>query len=123
MNTRIWLRRAYDEPTRNDGFRVLIDRLWPRGVTKDEARIDLWMRDIAPSDDLRRWFGHDPARWEEFEARYRAELTDKGDEVDQLVERAANRRVTLVYGAHDKRHNNAVVLRELLDERLEAAAR
>lgn len=116
MSSRIWIRRAYDEPTRNDGYRVLVDRIWPRGVSKDRARIDEWARDLAPSDDLRRWFGHDPQRWDEFRRRYRAELQDRRNEVIRLAGRAAQGRVTLVYGARDPRHNNAVVLRHVLEQ-------
>lgn len=116
MSSRIWLRRAYDPPTRNDGHRVLVDRLWPRGVRKVDAAIDEWCPDVAPSDELRRWFGHDPARWEEFRTRYRTELDDRREHLDRLVERTAKGRVTLVYGARDVEHNNAVVLRQVLEE-------
>lgn len=117
MSSRIWLRRAYDKPTRNDGQRVLVDRIWPRGVSRDDARIDNWVRDLAPSEDLRRWFGHDPQRWDEFQRRYRAELQHHDDQLDELANRIAQGRVTLVYGARDQKHNNAVVLREVLEQR------
>ena len=117
MSARVWLRRAQEPPTRNDGHRVLVDRLWPRGVSKERIRIDEWCRDLAPSDDLRRWFGHDPARWDGFRQRYRRELAGASDQLDQLVERIRRGRVTLVYAAHDQAHNNAVVLREVLEER------
>ncbi len=118
MSTRVWLRRVYDDPTHNDGCRVLVDRLWPRGVTHERADLDEWFRTVAPSDELRRWFGHDPQRWEEFRRRYRAELarTEAQPELDRLVEFVRRRRVTLVYAAHDQAHNNAVALRELIDE-------
>lgn len=118
MGARVWIRRAYEEPTRNDGYRVLIDGLWPRGVSKDEIAVDEWMRDIAPSSELRKWFGHDPARWEEFRERYRSELEAHGELLDQLVECARRGRVTLVFGARDAEHSNARVLRELIEERL-----
>lgn len=117
---RIWLRRAYEPPSRNDGHRVLVDRLWPRGVTKQALRIDSWMRALAPSDELRRWFGHDPARWGEFRTRYRRELVapsgDAAREFAELVDLVAAGRVTLVYAAADTAHNNAVALREVLAE-------
>ncbi|HEX7095151.1 MAG TPA: DUF488 family protein [Acidimicrobiales bacterium] len=118
MGTRVWIRRAYDDPSPNDGTRVLVDRLWPRGLSKEKAQVDEWLPDVAPSDELRRWFGHDPARFEEFRRRYRDELATKTDLVDELAQRAAKRRLTLVYGARDAEHNNAVVLREVLEERL-----
>ena len=118
MGANIGIRRAYDAPTRGDGYRVLVDRLWPRGVVKHEARIDEWWREVAPSDELRRWFGHDPDRWEEFRDRYRRELASRGDQIDRLLTRAAQGRMTLVYGARDEAQNNAVVLREYLTERM-----
>lgn len=119
MSTRIWLRRAYDRPTRNDGVRILVDRVWPRGVSKEDLRIEAWERDLAPSTELRRWFGHDPHRWAEFRHRYRTELDsdDVTEDLDRLVERIRSGRITLVYGAKDTEHNQAVVLREVLEER------
>ncbi|MBW3603642.1 MAG: DUF488 family protein [Actinobacteria bacterium] len=117
MSSRIWLRRAYDTPTRNDGHRVLVDRIWPRGVSKEDARIDDWARELAPSDDLRRWFDHDTERWDEFQRRYRAELRRQEQSLDQLARRIDEGRVTLVYGARDEHHNNAVVLRHVLELR------
>lgn len=119
MSARIWIRRAYDAPTRNDGHRVLVDRMWPRGVAKAEARIDEWLRELAPSTELRRWFGHDPDRWGEFRSRYRQELAGSAEQIDCLLERARRRRVTLIYGARDEKHNNAVALREYLEQRLD----
>jgi uncharacterized protein YeaO (DUF488 family) len=113
----VWLRRVYDAPTRNDGYRVLVDRLWPRGTRRADAQLDEWCRDLAPSDDLRRWFGHDPCRFAEFDRRYRVELTDHLDTVERLTERVDSGRVTLVYGARDSKHNNAVVLRDVIEER------
>jgi uncharacterized protein YeaO (DUF488 family) len=108
------LRRAYDAPRSGDGTRVLIDRLWPRGVRKVDAAIDLWAKDIAPSTALRRWFGHDPARWDEFRRRYSEEIHQHGDRLDELRALAQGGRITLVFAAHDKAHNDAVVLREIL---------
>ncbi len=110
------LKRAYEPADESDGYRVLVDRLWPRGVSKAKAHLDLWMKDIAPSNELRRWFGHDPARWDEFERRYRAELAepDQSQLVTVLADRAAHGPLTLVYGARDTLHNEAVVLREVV---------
>lgn len=113
----ILLKRAYDPPAASDGRRVLVDRLWPRGVSKDQAQIDEWLKEIAPSDALRKWFGHKPERWEEFRKRYKAELRDKGDLLKQLEEAAAQGMVTLVYAARDAEHNQAVVLQEELQGR------
>ena len=106
------IKRAYEPADDGDGYRVLVDRLWPRGVSKDRAHLDLWMKDIAPSTELRRWFGHDPARWDEFERRYQAELAEpeRSRLVDALADRAAHGPLTLVYGARDTLHNEAVVL-------------
>lgn len=119
MSTRIWLRRAYDDPTHNDGYRVLVDRIWPRGVSKDDLELDAWEKDLAPSDDLRKWFDHDPERWDEFQVRYRDELdADAASKIlDRLVDRIESGRITLVYGAKDEEHNQAVVLRDVLEER------
>jgi uncharacterized protein YeaO (DUF488 family) len=108
------LKRAYEPAAESDGYRVLIDRMWPRGVTKDQARLDEWARELAPSTELRRWFGHDPERFEEFRRRYVEELAAEGKKLDELRDRASSGRVTLVYGAHDREHNDAVVLAELL---------
>ncbi|MFN8028273.1 MAG: DUF488 family protein [Acidimicrobiia bacterium] len=118
MSARAWIRRAYEPPTRHDGRRVLVDRLWPRGVSKAAARLDDWAREVAPSDELRRWFDHDPARWDEFRRRYRRELADHSREVARLVDAARQGRLTLVFGAHDTARNNAVVLRGVIEERL-----
>lgn len=117
MSARIWIRRAYALPTRGDGYRVLVDRVWPRGVRKEEAALDDWMREVAPSTDLRHWFGHDPARFEEFRSRYHRELADRTDAVEVLTQRVREGRLTLVYGARDEQHNNAIVLREHLEGR------
>jgi uncharacterized protein YeaO (DUF488 family) len=110
----IRIKRAYEPAARSDGYRVLIDRLWPRGVTKEEARLDEWARELAPSPELRRWFGHDPARFEEFRRRYRDELAAHEQELRELRARARKGTLTLVYGARDTEHNGAVVLAELL---------
>ncbi len=108
------IKRAYAPGEPADGYRVLVDRLWPRGVSKDEARLDEWARELAPSPELRRWFGHDPGRFEEFRRRYRGELAAREDELAVLRRRARRGTVTLVYGARDTEHNGAVVLAELL---------
>ena len=117
MSSRVWLRRAYEPPTRNDGYRVLVDRIWPRGVSKEELQIDEWCRDIAPSDALRHWFDHDPSRWAQFCEHYRAELDENADLVATIVNRTKSGRVTLVYAARDKEHNNAAALRDVIDAR------
>ena len=111
----IVLKRAYVPAAASDGSRVLIDRLWPRGVTKTEAHIDLWVKDLAPSTELRKWFGHDPEKWTEFQQRYRAELKGKEGLPDI---RALSRKgtVTLVYGAKDEQHTHALVLKEVLEQ-------
>ena len=114
------VKRAYEPPAPEDGVRILVDRLWPRGLSKEKAAVDHWMKDIAPSADLRKWFGHDPERWPEFQSRYRDELRRHGALLDQIVDLAAGRAVTLVYAAHDEEHNDAVVLREALVKGLDA---
>ena len=108
------LKRAYEPAAAEDGTRILIDRLWPRGISKADAALDQWMKDIAPSTELRKWFGHDPARWEEFQRRYVEELHGNGELLGQLRSLARNSMVTLVYSAHDEAHNDAIVLRDLL---------
>jgi uncharacterized protein YeaO (DUF488 family) len=108
------LKRAYEPPAADDGTRVLVDRLWPRGVAKADAALDLWAKDLAPSTELRRWFGHDPARWREFRKRYAEEVGRHPEVFEQLCAIARKGPLTLVYAAHDESHNDAVVLRELL---------
>ncbi|HET9107792.1 MAG TPA: DUF488 domain-containing protein, partial [Steroidobacteraceae bacterium] len=108
------IKRAYEPSSPADGARVLVDRLWPRGMRKSDAAIERWMKEIAPSAQLRRWFGHDPARWEEFQRRYRAELRGKVELLAELRAMARDRPLTLVYSAHDEQHNQAVVLRDVL---------
>lgn len=109
------LKRAYEVPESGDGFRVLVDRLWPRGVSKNSARIDLWLKEVAPSATLRKWFGHDPSKWAEFCDRYFRELDKNPKAVEQLREHARHGMVTLVYGAKDQEHNDAVALKEYLE--------
>jgi uncharacterized protein YeaO (DUF488 family) len=108
------LTRAYEQPASSDGYRVLVDRLWPRGVRREEARLDEWAKELAPSATLRRWFAHDPARFAEFRRRYTAELAAHEEKLGELRRRARNGTLTLVYGARDEEHNDAVVLAELL---------
>ena len=108
------LKRAYEPPVAEDGTRILVDRLWPRGVSKAHAALDHWMKELAPSTELRKWFGHDPARWEEFRRRYTKELSRNAELVSQLRSLARQGPVTLVYSAHDEVHNDAIVLRQLL---------
>lgn len=110
----VQLKRAYELPETADGTRVLIDRLWPRGVKKADAALDRWMKDLAPSTGLRKWFGHDPARWDEFRRRYADEVHQHSDQLDELRSLARQGRVTLVYSAHDEEHNDAIVLRDLV---------
>lgn len=112
----ISIRRAYEDPSEDDGYRVLVDRLWPRGRSKGSLKLDQWARELAPSDELRKWFGHDPQHWEVFQQRYRSELAEeeKLKQMQLLLANAADRPVTLVYGAKDEQHNQAVVLREVL---------
>ena len=110
----IHLKRVYEEPSKKDGLRVLVERLWPRGLTKERAAVDLWLKDVAPSPELRKWFGHDPARWEQFQERYRKELREKKDAVRLLKQKAKEGTVTLVYAARDEEHNGALVLKRIL---------
>lgn len=111
----IRLKRAYDPPAPEDGERILVERLWPRGISKERAAINLWMKEIAPSTELRKWFGHDPAKWEEFRRRYRAELAEHPEQVSELREKSRHGVVTLVYAARDEARNSAIVLREYLE--------
>ena len=118
MQPDIRLKRAYDTPSSSDGARVLVDGIWPRGVSKDDLRIRKWMRSVAPSKTLRQWFAHDPGKWKAFRQRYLVELHDHVAELEELVELASTGRLTLVYGARDREHNQAVVLRELIERQL-----
>lgn len=107
-------KRIYEKPATGDGKRVLVDGLWPRGVRKEDAKLDEWLREIAPDGELRRWFDHDLARWDEFRRRYRAQLADQQHAIDRLRRIARAGKLTLLYGARDERHNNALVLRNIL---------
>jgi uncharacterized protein YeaO (DUF488 family) len=113
----IQLKRVYEKPSRKDGLRILVDRLWPRGLTKSRAAVKLWMKDVAPSTELRKWFGHDPAKWKQFQVRYRRELREKQDALELLKEKSEQQTVTLVYGARDEKHNEALVLKRILERR------
>lgn len=118
MNTKrspdLRVKRIYDEPAGDDGRRVLVDRVWPRGLSKDKAKLDDWLKDIAPSDSLRKWFGHDPDKWEAFRERYAKELDEKPELVERLRAMAAEGRVTLLFAAKDTERNNAIALRDHL---------
>ncbi|HMN38396.1 MAG TPA: DUF488 family protein [Hyphomicrobium sp.] len=115
---RIAIARAYDELPRSAGARLLVDRIWPRGVSRHDLQIDEWIRDVAPSAKLRKWFGHDPARWEEFQRRYRAELDSRPEAVERCLVWCRKGPVLLLFGARDREHNQAVVLRDYLSERV-----
>ena len=108
------IKRVYEEPDKDDGIRILIDRLWPRGLSKEKAHVDLWLKEIAPSTELRKWFAHDPAKWAEFKTRYRAELKHNSEQLAVLKQAIAKGPVTLLYGAKDEQRNDAIVLQELL---------
>jgi uncharacterized protein YeaO (DUF488 family) len=119
MNVEV--KRIYDDPMGHDGYRVLVDRLWPRGLRHDQVDFDLWLKDLGPSDELRKWFAHDPARWEEFRRLYFQELDTKRDLMDRLLRFAKGRKIVLLYGTRDEEHNQAVVLKEYMAEVLVAA--
>jgi uncharacterized protein YeaO (DUF488 family) len=112
MNIKI--KRAYDAPAEEDGTRILVDRLWPRGLTKAKAKIDLWLKDVGPSTELRKWFAHDPAKWTEFQHRYSGELKKNNEPLSLLKQEIAKGPVTLIYAARDEQHNEAIVLQKLL---------
>ena len=114
----IHLKRAYDDPHESDGYRILVDRIWPRGVSKEELQLDEWMKSIAPSDELRKWFDHDPEKFDEFRNRYYQELDSNSEQVRQLVEMAGDQDLTLIYGAKDREHNQAVVLKNYLEKNM-----
>lgn len=120
---RVTLKRAYDPPAPSDGPRVLVDRVWPRGVSKQRLKIVGWLKEIGPTTPLRKWFGHDPARWPLFRARYRKELAAKGPLLDELAGYARGGKLTLVFGARDPEHNQAVVIKEALGKRRAAPSR
>ena len=113
------VKRAYEPSDSGDGTRFLVERLWPRGMKKESLHMEAWLKDVAPSDSLRRWFGHDPAKWIEFRDRYFAELDGEPDAIQPIVEAASRGNVTLLYSAHDTEHNNAVALKEYLSKRLQ----
>ena len=110
------LKRAYEKPSKDDGERILVERLWPRGLTKLQAKIDLWLKDVAPSTELRRWFGHDPKKWDEFRRRYQKELKNKDELIKLLKRKAKNGTITLIYAARDEEHNGALVLKRFLKQ-------
>lgn len=110
----IKLKRVYENPSPGDGLRVLVDRLWPRGLTKERAAVDWWAKDVAPSTELRKWFGHDPAKWKQFQIRYRKELQEKKNVLRDLKQKSKGQTLTLVYGARDEEHNEALVLKKIL---------
>lgn len=114
----IRIKRVYDKPAETDGCRVLVDRLWPRGIKRAALRLDTWLKEVAPSNELRRWFNHEPARWPEFQRRYRLELEAHPESWAPLLEQARRGTVTLLYSARDPEHNNAVVLRDFLNSKL-----
>jgi uncharacterized protein YeaO (DUF488 family) len=113
----IKLKRVYEKPSRTDGERILVDRLWPRGLTKERAAVDLWLKEVAPSTELRKWFGHDPEKWKEFQSRYRKELRANKEVIGRLKEKSEEGAVTLVYGARDEEHNEAIVLKKVIEGR------
>jgi uncharacterized protein YeaO (DUF488 family) len=113
-HTELQIKRVYAEPSQEDGKRILVDRLWPRGLTKQKARVDLWLKEVAPSNELRKWFAHDPKKWPEFERRYIEELKTVGEPLALLRQQVSQGKVTLLYGARDEEHNEAVVLLKIL---------
>lgn len=112
----IRLKRVYETPEKSDGKRILVDRLWPRGISKEKGEIDGWLKDVAPSNELRTWFNHDPKKWEDFKKKYKEELKEKKELIDQLREQAKQQTITLLYGAKDTEHNQAIVLLEVLSK-------
>jgi len=113
------IKRIYEDPDPGDGTRVLVDRLWPRGVSKEEAQLDDWMQEVAPSDELREWFNHDPDRWDEFSEQYRDELDNRPEQIGRLIEYVRSGTLTVLYAAADEEHNNAVILADYLDDRMD----
>lgn len=112
------VKRIYEKAQKSDGFRILVDRLWPRGIKKDDAHIDLWLKEIAPSDSLRKWFNHDPKKWPEFQKRYGKELKDKKEMVDKIRNEEKKHTVSLLYGTKETEHNNAVALKNFLENKI-----
>jgi len=111
------IKRVYVEPSKSDGIRILVDRLWPRGLTKEKAKVDVWLKDIAPTTELRKWFNHEPSKWPEFKKKYWAEISKNTDALSVLEKHLANGKVTIVYGAKDEEHNDAVVIKQYLNEK------
>jgi uncharacterized protein YeaO (DUF488 family) len=116
----IQVKRAYEQPSKDDGERFLVERLWPRGVKKENLQVEAWLKDVAPSNELRQWFRHDPAKWDEFRRRYFRELEKHSEAWRPLLARARRGRVTLVYSAHDTEHNNAIALKEFLERKIKS---
>jgi len=112
----IRIKRIYDPPSPDDGKRILVDRLWPRGIKKEDAKIDEWLKDIAPSDELRKWFSHDPLKWQEFKAKYKQELKGKTELIERIRKEAKKGTVTLLFAAKDTKHNNACILKEIIEK-------
>jgi len=115
MNIKI--KRVYERPEKDDGTRILVDRLWPRGLTKEKANVDIWLKEIAPSTELREWFGHDPQKWKRFRGRYETELRHNGDLIEMLANKAKKDTITFIYAARDEKHNEARVLKQFLEKK------
>lgn len=113
----IQIKRIYEKISEDDGYRVLVDRIWPRGISKEEAKLDEWLKEIAPSSKLRKWFDHDPNKFAEFKKRYKKELDDREELLKQLVKKSLKQKLTLLYGAKDEEHNQAIVIKNILEER------
>jgi len=114
---KLLLKRVYEDTSKADGYRILVDRIWPRGIKKSEANIDLWLKEIAPTNELRKWFDHDPNKWIQFRAKYNKELKNKDEELNIIKQRLKKSTVTLLFGAKDKEHNQAIVLLEFIQKR------
>jgi len=115
----ILLKRAYEEPSEEDGFRILVDRIWPRGVSKDFAQIDFWAKEVTPTTSLRKWFSHDSLKWEEFKKKYSEELENRPDEVDEFLKiLQKHKKVTFIYGAKDTKHTHAIILKDYIQDKL-----
>jgi uncharacterized protein YeaO (DUF488 family) len=119
----IKIKRIYDQPSAKDGFRILVDRMWPRGLSKARAKVDLWLREIAPSSELRKWYGHDPEKWGEFKNRYFKEIEKKGGELDLIINKAREGPVTFLFSSREEKLNNAVALKQFLEEQLQSKVR
>jgi uncharacterized protein YeaO (DUF488 family) len=114
-NMKIKIKRVYEQPDKKDGERILVDRLWPRGLTKEKAGVDLWLKEIAPSTELRKWFAHDPNKWKRFRGRYETEIRHNDDLIKVLKQKAREGTITLIYGARDEEHNEALVLKQFME--------